>query len=109
MFAPQLIDELMGALGSSRSPSWDQAHCRDDTGSVGDLFFSDQVADINRAKAICANCPLAAQCLDGAVQRREPWGVWGGHLFANGTILAQKRKRGRPRKRPVEDTVQLSA
>jgi WhiB family redox-sensing transcriptional regulator len=37
-------------------------------------------------------------CLRGAIARREPWGVWGGHLFLNGKILAQKRKRGRPRK-----------
>ena len=31
-------------------------------------------------------------------RRREPWGVWGGELFANGKVLAQKRVRGRPPK-----------
>ncbi|MGH3850327.1 MAG: WhiB family transcriptional regulator [Pseudonocardiaceae bacterium] len=110
MFAPQLIDELMDALSSGLSTQWDDAHCRDETGAATNLFFSDQIPDINRAKAICAGCPVAAQCLRGAQDRQEPWGVWGGHLFANGNILAQKRKRGRPPKnRPLEEDVQLTA
>ena len=33
-----------------------------------------------------------------AIERREPWGVWGGELFANGKVLANKRRRGRPPK-----------
>ena len=37
-------------------------------------------------------------CLDGALTRREPWGVWGGELFVHGKVVAQKRKRGRPPK-----------
>jgi WhiB family redox-sensing transcriptional regulator len=42
-------------------------------------------------------------CFEGALARREPWGVWGGELFFQGKVLAQKRKRGRPPKiRPVE-------
>ena len=36
--------------------------------------------------------------LEGAIERREPWGVWGGQLFLNGKILASKRRRGRPPK-----------
>jgi WhiB family redox-sensing transcriptional regulator len=51
-----------------------------------------------------------AACLEGALERREPWGVWGGELFLNGRILAQKRRRGRPRKNPrPEDGIQLTA
>ncbi len=37
-------------------------------------------------------------CLEGAIDRREPWGVWGGQLLVNGKILATKRGRGRPPK-----------
>ena len=33
----------------------------------------------------------------GAIERHEPWGVWGGEIFDHGTITAQKRARGRPR------------
>ena len=74
------------------------ARCRDGAGSMVPLFFSEQLDDIARAKAICALCPVIEPCLAGAVERREPWGVWGGQLFANGKILAFKRKRGRPPK-----------
>lgn len=35
-------------------------------------------------------------CLAGAVERREPYGVWGGEIFDHGTITARKRPRGRP-------------
>jgi WhiB family redox-sensing transcriptional regulator len=41
---------------------------------------------------------VAAACLQGALDRHEPCGVWGGHLLANGQILAHKRPRGRPPK-----------
>jgi len=81
---------------------WSLAACREPGGQT-ELFFSELIPEINRAKAICAACPLMEACLLGAIQRREPAGVWGGQLFANGRILAQKRKRGRPPKvRPPE-------
>jgi len=37
----------------------------------------------------------------GALERREPWGVWGGQLFLRGEIVPRKRPRGRPRKDEV--------
>ena len=64
------------------------------------LFFSEELQDIARAKQICAMCPVIADCLEGALERREPWGVWGGQLFLNGKVLASKRRRGRPPKVP---------
>ena len=79
---------------------WSLARCRDGAASMTALFFSEQIDDIARAKQICTLCPVMDACLDGALQRREPWGVWGGQLFFNGKILAQKRKRGRPPKNP---------
>lgn len=85
---------------ASGGEDWSAARCRDGTASLTELFFSEQLDDIARAKAICSTCPLAEPCLAGAVERREPWGVWGGQLFANGRILAFKRKRGRPPKNP---------
>tara|TARA_B100000470_G_scaffold210041_1_gene187889 strand:- start:451 stop:807 length:357 start_codon:yes stop_codon:yes gene_type:complete len=64
------------------------------------VFFSDELTDIIQAKNICAECPVLESCLEGAIRRREPWGVWGGQLFRNGHILANKRRRGRPSKVP---------
>ena len=84
---------------------WARARCRDGAASMLGLFFSEDLGDIARAKAICGKCPVAEPCLEGAVARREPWGVWGGQLFANGRILAFKRPRGRPPKnRPAQMT-----
>jgi WhiB family transcriptional regulator, redox-sensing transcriptional regulator len=63
-----------------------------------ELFFADSPDDVLRAKALCSVCPVRSACLAGAVQRGEPFGVWGGALFLHGVISAGKRPRGRPRK-----------
>lgn len=63
-----------------------------------ELFFAESPADVELAKALCRACPVRAQCLTGALERREPWGVWGGELFCSGSVLPRKRPRGRPRK-----------
>jgi WhiB family transcriptional regulator, redox-sensing transcriptional regulator len=83
-----------------REPWWAKARCRGASGRVSRLFFSERPSDIARAKRLCATCPVMAPCLEGALQRREPWGVWGGQLLVHGRILATKRGRGRPRKVP---------
>lgn len=74
--------------------------CADGNGTLTALFFSDDLVDIARAKAICAKCPMQANCLADAIDREEPWGVWGGELLSNGRIVANKRACGRPPKRP---------
>jgi len=66
-----------------------------------DLFFAEAPADVEAAKALCVACPIREACLAGALERREPWGVWGGELFVAGVVVARKRPRGRPRKHPV--------
>lgn len=77
-----------------------QARCADGHGTLTHLFFSDDVLDIARAKAICSKCKLTTSCLEGALDRAEPWGVWGGELIENGRIVVHKRPRGRPPKHP---------
>ncbi|GAB3662439.1 hypothetical protein GCM10027596_23900 [Nocardioides korecus] len=63
-----------------------------------ELYFAESPADVEEAKALCTACPLRVECLAGALERREPWGVWGGELFASGVVIPRKRPRGRPRK-----------
>lgn len=60
------------------------------------LWFSDLPIDLQLAKAYCRPCPVRRSCLAGAVERREPHGVWGGEIFTHGAIIAEKRPRGRP-------------
>jgi WhiB family redox-sensing transcriptional regulator len=64
----------------------------------GELWFADDPAELELAKALCGDCPVRAACLAGALERMEPWGVWGGELFARGVVVPRKRPRGRPRK-----------
>jgi WhiB family redox-sensing transcriptional regulator len=66
-----------------------------------ELFFAESPSDVELAKALCQGCPVRAECLAGALERREPWGVWGGELFQQGVVIPRKRPRGRPRKNEV--------
>ncbi len=101
------VDSALAAFISTESDDDWQAHAScASVANAGDLFFSEELQDIAAAKYICAECPVIAQCLESAIGRSEPWGVWGGQLFLNGRILANKRRRGRPRKIPrPEDQV----
>ena len=69
--------------------------------SAPELFFSESPDDVELAKSLCQPCPLRTACLAGALERREPWGVWGGELFVQGVVVPRKRPRGRPRKTEV--------
>jgi len=72
------------SLRSAAGPAPDlpAAACRDaDPG----LFFpaegergSARARRVAKAKAVCASCPVRAGCYEGALARREPWGIWGG-------------------------------
>jgi WhiB family redox-sensing transcriptional regulator len=108
MFA---IQPIQPADEPRREPNWQElARCNNGTGSMTELFFSEQIDDIAAAKAFCLECPVKTQCLEGAMIRREPWGVWGGELFVNGKIVAQQRKRGRPPKvRPETEAPQAQS
>ncbi|MFT4008438.1 MAG: WhiB family transcriptional regulator [Nocardioidaceae bacterium] len=66
-----------------------------------ELFFAESPTDVELAKELCVTCPVRVACLAGALERREPWGVWGGELFLQGAVIPRKRPRGRPRKHPV--------
>ena len=67
-----------------------------------ELFFAEAPADVEAAKALCQGCRIRVACLEGALERREPWGVWGGELLLRGTVVPRKRPRGRPRKADTE-------
>lgn len=72
--------------------------CRD---YDAELWFAERPEQVEFAKTLCGACPLRVECLAGALERGEPWGVWGGQLIVSGAVVAHKRARGRPRKRPV--------
>lgn len=49
-------------------------------GQPSEIFFPDESdqSTIDRAKAICARCPIQQRCAEVALVRREPYGIWGG-------------------------------
>jgi WhiB family redox-sensing transcriptional regulator len=68
---------------TAMSADWaERAACRDPKVDP-ELFFpvsesGPAARQVAAAKAICARCPVAAQCRDWALQVGEPAGIWGG-------------------------------
>lgn len=91
------LGAITGAYGS------DVAFALPCHNSDPDLFFSETTAEIALAKTLCAQCPVQGQCLEAALSRQEPCGVWGGELFEDGSIIAKRRTVGRPRLSPSAD------
>jgi len=44
-----------------------------------------------QAKAICAGCPVIANCRQWALAAREPYGVWGGLSAEERELVLQRR------------------
>ncbi len=63
-----------------------------------ELWFAEAPRDVEVAKSLCLACPVRETCLASALERAEPWGVWGGQLLLRGVVIPRKRGRGRPRK-----------
>ena len=92
--------QLLEAISYETPIGSSYARCADGNGTLTHLFFSDDEFDVARAKAICKKCGLAPECLRGALERAEVYGVWGGELLVDGVVVAVKRGRGRPPKHP---------
>lgn len=43
-----------------------------------ELFFSSRDGDAAAAVTICRGCPVAAACLEWALETRVRYGIWGG-------------------------------
>ena len=61
-----------------------------------DLFFpigktGPAVAEIQRAKAICASCPVRERCLTFALDTRQDFGIWGGFDDDERRLLRRQR------------------
>ena len=66
----------------------DAASCKG--GGTDDLFV--RGAAQNRAKQMCAGCPVRSECLSEALDNQIEWGVWGG--------MTERERRALLRRRP---------
>jgi WhiB family transcriptional regulator, redox-sensing transcriptional regulator len=85
---------IAALFGLAGVPAGLELPCTEDP----ELFFAEAPSDVEAAKELCQGCRIRAACLQGALERREPWGVWGGELLLRGVVVPRKRPRGRPRK-----------
>ena len=92
-----LVEQFGSATALPELPVGLDLPCTEDP----ELFFAESPSDVEEAKAMCLGCRARLACLAGALERREPWGVWGGELLMRGAIVPRKRPRGRPRKDEV--------
>lgn len=95
--SPMMLTTMLD-LKASAEQQGTEVPCRE---YDAELWFAERPDDVEFAKALCGMCPARAQCFSGAIERAEPWGVWGGQLFVQGAVVARKRPRGRPRKNEV--------
>ena len=71
-------------------------------GPYAEMFFppssperkDDKMARELSAKAICADCRVRKECLDYAVELREPHGIWGGMNEVERKIVLERRMSG---------------
>lgn len=87
-----------------RARHWgDDAACRGDEYTA--LFYPKSYTGddfgpiVAEAKAICGGCPVRVDCLTHALDKPEPYGIWGGFIPDERDQLrnefAEYRRRGR--------------
>lgn len=66
---------LLQPLLADGEPDWAHALC---TQTDPDAFFPEKGQNPNRAKKVCARCPIRTGCLTYALDNDIRFGVWGG-------------------------------
>jgi len=56
-----------------------------------DIFFPEPGASLQLAQAICARCPVQADCLEYAMKHHIHWGIWGGVSERGRRTLRRRR------------------
>lgn len=83
-------------MDANRSAKWmDRGSCRNFPPAV---FFPQDGAGVDRARAICAHCPVKNDCLEYALSNHIDHGVWGG--------CSERERRHIAKRRRLEHTIQ---
>jgi WhiB family redox-sensing transcriptional regulator len=57
------------------------------------IFFPDDDAEAEDAKAVCSGCGVRVACLEHALTIREKQGVWGGATERERRRIIRQRRR----------------
>ena len=78
------------SITTATRPAWHQhGACR---GADPNLFFPERGESVKEAKAVCARCPVRAECLDYAMENHEVVGIWGGLSARERRQLSRTRR-----------------
>lgn len=82
------------------STSWDEdwaarAACRQVSEQEREVLFA-RGKEQNKAKKLCAGCPVRSECLAEALDNEIQWGVWGG--------MTERERRALLRRNPQTDS-----
>ena len=61
------------------------------------VFFPSDGVGVDRARKICADCPVSATCLEYALAERIEHGVWGGCSERERRRILKRRRDTSPR------------
>jgi len=76
LMTPDALDGPMGLEEVVHRPAWmTDAACRDER---VDVFFVERGGSLARARALCAGCLVAGECLDYAMADEDLDGWWAG-------------------------------
>ncbi len=78
--------------------NWGAAKCK----GKYKLFFDERPARVEKAKSICAGCPISADCLTRGLEVRAAWGVWGGMDYPQLKVEAARRGLEAPNRKEIE-------
>ncbi|MFZ8998725.1 MAG: WhiB family transcriptional regulator [Ilumatobacteraceae bacterium] len=58
------------------------------------VFFPSDGVGVDKARKICATCPVVEQCLEHALEHRIEHGVWGGCSERERRRILKRRRSG---------------
>lgn len=58
-----------------------------------DTFFPEKGGSVRDARKVCQKCEVKDQCLEFALENKEPFGVWGGLTQQERKALLRTRER----------------
>lgn len=93
------------SVGSVRPGTWDDSSWRADAACLHvdtETFFplgltGEALDQVDRAKRICASCPVREFCLEFALRTNQDHGVWGGHTEEERRTLRRARRAAQRR------------